>query len=326
MGFRTLTRRNLAAVLGAAVALSAAPAAFAAPGSAVRPRPTAACLPVSCTAANPANAALAAQMVTDIRAKIAARPSSTVGLEVTDSQTQITCWYHSGNHFYAASTVKVIILCSLLRKAQESHRSLTANEKSLATQMIEVSDNNAASALWNELGIPFIQHFLNLAAMTHTKLASAWGLTLETAADEVHLLKLLVTPNTVLTPTSQSYALNLMASVTSSQRWGTPAGAPAGVVVHVKNGWLPYPGSQWEINSLGIFTKAASGATPARYYEMAILTYNNPSMAYGVTTIESIATIIHHDWNPGAAIAVRTSTPGPGWGVPDERIPAPSHS
>ena len=320
MGFRALTHRGLAAATGAALALSAAPAAFAAPASSARSAAT-----VSCVAANPAYATLATKMAADIQAKIRAR-RSTVGLEVTDSKTQITCAYQAANHFYAASAVKVIILAALLRKAQEQHRSLTANEKYLATRMIEISDNSAASALWDELGVPYIQHFLNLAKMTHTRLNYAWGLTLLTAQDEIELLKLLAEPSTVLTPKSQAYELYLMAHVTASQRWGTPAGAPADVVVHVKNGWLPYPSWQWEINSLGIFTQAAKSPNPARDYEMAILTYDNQSMPYGVTTIESIATVIHHDWNPGVAAAVPPSRPGPGWGVPDETIPASPRS
>jgi hypothetical protein len=77
-----------------------------------------------------------------------------------------------------------------------------------------------------------------------------------------------------------------MGHVISSQRWGVPAGAPRSVVVHVKNGWLPYPGSAWEINSLGIFT------SKHRAYQIAMLTYGNPSMDYGIDTIEGAARVI----------------------------------
>ena len=66
-----------------------------------------------------------------------------------------------------------------------------------------------------------------------------WGLTQVTAHDEMLLLELLTRPNSVLTAASRAYQLGLMARVISSQRWGTPAGAPGGVTVHVKNGWLP---------------------------------------------------------------------------------------
>ena len=87
--------------------------------------------------------------------------------------------------------------------------------------MITRSDNAAASALWAELGHGSLQHFLNLAGMKHTILGPGglWGLTQITALDEILLLRLLLKPNAVLSPSSRSYALRLMAQVIPSQRW-----------------------------------------------------------------------------------------------------------
>jgi len=269
---------------------------------------------VQCVSATTAYASLAKQMASEINHKIQGR-GTPVGLNLTDSKTGVTCWYHSTKHFYAASVIKVTILSALLRKAMEQKRYLTGTETKEARLMITQSDNNAATALWDELGMPFIQHFLNLAGMTQTQLNAAWGLTQITAHDEMLLLGLLSNPNRVLDSASQAYALNLMASVISSQRWGVPAGAPTSVTVHVKNGWLPYPGSQWEINSIGTF------AAPHRTYLIAMLTYDNPSMAYGIDTIEGAAEVIHALLNPGKMARVARSTPNPSWGIPDETIP-----
>jgi len=243
---------------------------------------------------------------------------TTIGLNLTDStdyKTGITCWYQSTKSFYAASVIKVTILGALLRKAQEQNRRLTATETHDAWLMITQSDNNAATALWNGVGNKRMQHFLDLAGMTQTRLDYAWGLTKITAHDELTLLKLLTGPNSVLNQASRVYARSLMAHVTSSQRWGVPAGAPASVIVHLKNGWLPYPGSDWEINSIGTFTNTH------RAYLIVMLTYGNPSMAYGITTIEGAAQVIHGLLNPGKAAAVPTSQPNPSWGIPDEPIP-----
>ena len=78
--------------------------------------------------------------------------------------------------------------------------------------------------------------------------------------------------------------------VIPSERWGTPAGVGAGITVHVKNGWLPYPtGRDWHINSLGAF------AGPGTAYQMAILTSGNPSMGYGIDTIQGAARVINTD-------------------------------
>jgi hypothetical protein len=314
-----MVRRWLAVRSGAAVAsvlslvLAGGTAAFAAAGR-EQPGAAAAGPSVRCVASTHAYDALADKMARDIDARLAGRVSS-VGLMETDSKTGVTCQYHATWHFYAASVIKATILSALLRMAQDEHRHLTSKEQSLARLMITQSDNDAATALWNEVGMTRMQQFLDLAGMKETRLSDAWGLTLITAHDEARLLYLLSESNTVLDRASRVYARYLMAHVIAGQRWGTPAGAPHGVTVHVKNGWLPYPGSSWEINSLGIFTEAN------RTYRMAILTYDNPSMTYGIDTIQGAAEVIHADLNGGEDAAITPTTSSQSWGIPDEPIP-----
>ncbi len=159
--------------------------------------------------------------------------------------------------------------------------------------------------------------------LTQTSLGPGgyWGLTQITAYDEVLLLRLLLTKNPVLDTTSRDYALRLMAQVISSQRWGVPAGAPARLTVHVKNGWLPLPAHGWRIHSIGCFTGRGGG------YSIVVLTQDNPAMAYGIATIEAIAAAINHDLNPRTASVIRSSEVSSSWETPDEPVPAPpSHS
>lgn len=256
-------------------------------------------------------------MATAIAKRLQGRGSA-IGLnltDMTDYKTGVTCWYQSTRHFYAASVIKVTILGALLRKAQEQNRQLTASEKHRAWLMITQSDNNAANALWADVGSKSMQRFLDLAGMRQTQLDPHWGLTRITAHDELTLLTLITGPNNVLNQPSRMYARSLMAHVTPSQRWGIPAGAPVSMTVHVKNGWLPYPGSNWEINSIGTFT------SKHRAYLIVMLTYGNPSMAYGIDTIQDAAQVIHALLNPGRHATVPPSAPNPTWGIPDEPLP-----
>jgi len=272
---------------------------------------------VTCVAASSKHDRLAVRMAHDIDAKLANR-ISTVGFKEIDSRTGVTCTYHPTTHFYAASVIKATILAALLRTAQEQKRRLTARERRLAWLMITQSDNDAATALWNQLGHRRMQHLLNLAKMTQTKLADAWGLSLLTAHDEILLLSLLSSPNRILNLKSRLYAQSLMSHVISSQRWGVPAGAPTSVKVGVKNGWLPYPVSNdWEINSIGFFRSAK----PFRDYEIVMLTHNNPTMPYGIATIEGVAKAIHRDLNPSTTSVINPLESNPSWGIPDETIP-----
>jgi hypothetical protein len=143
-----------------------------------------------------------------------------------------------------------------------------------------------------------------------------WGLTQVTAHDEMLLLRLLLQSNTVLSNNSRAYALALMAQVISAQRWGVPAGAPRTVTVHVKNGWLPRATHGWRINSIGGFTWSKG------WYSIVVLSMDNPTMSYGITTVETIARVIHRDLNPTVKSVIPPSAPSPSWGTPDELIPA----
>lgn len=302
-----LLMATAAVLLGSSVALPAPAASAASPASA---GPAAA---AACTSAS--HPAVAAALARDIQAARRGR-SSTVAVWVDAPGAGITCSLNGSAHFDSASIVKVTILGALLRKALDQHRFLTSTEAAQLRAMITRSDNSAASALWAKLGHPYLQHFLNLAGMTQTVLGPGgfWGLTQVTAHDESLLLRLLLRPNTVLSDSSRNYALGLMAQVISSQRWGTPAGAPRSVTVHVKNGWLPRATHGWRINSLGGFTWSTG------WYSIVVLSMDNPTMSYGITTVEAIARAVHHDLNPTVTAVVPLSAPGPAWGTPDEPV------
>ena len=242
---------------------------------------------------SPSHSALAARLARDIQVAQRGRISA-VAVRVDDPGKRLGCWLHSARRFDSASVVKVTILGALLRKTLDRHRYLTGTEAAWARAMITSSDNGAASALWAELGHEYIQHFLNLAGMKQTVLGPGgyWGLTQITAHDEARLLQLLVSKNPILDLASRNYALSLMSQVIPAQRWGVPVGAPRRLTVHLKNGWLPMPAHGWRVHSIGCFTGRRGG------YSIVVLTQNNPSMAYGIHTIEAIARVIHRDLNP----------------------------
>jgi beta-lactamase class A len=246
---------------------------------------------------SPSHSALAAKLARDIQAARRGRVS-TAAVRVDDPGKRLECWLHGARHFDSASVVKVTILAALLRKAADQHRHLTDAEAAQASAMMTYSDNDAASALWAELGRDYLQHFLNLARMTRTALgpAGSWGLTRITAGDEALLLRLLLAPNPVLDTAARGYALGLMAHVIAAQRWGIPAGAPASLTVHLKNGWLPLHAHGWRVHSIGCFTGRGGG------YSIVVLTQDNPTMAYGIRTIEAIARAIERDLNPAPSV------------------------
>ncbi|QDY76843.1 serine hydrolase [Streptomyces qinzhouensis] len=218
------------------------------------------------------------------------RPSTTA-VHLDDPSSGTHCELRADRAYDAASVVKVTVLGALLMTAEAQERGLTAREKTLAKAMITRSDNAATSSLWQSLGTGRIDAFREAAGMTGTVPGrdGYWGLTRTTARDQNTLLRLLTTPNAVLTHASRTYALGLLRDVVPGQRWGTPAGAPAGAEVRLKNGWLPRAHDGWRVHSAGAFTVGG------RTYHLTVLTEDNPAMGDGIATIEALSRAVHRE-------------------------------
>lgn len=291
-----LRARVLPAVVAAGMLLPVV--AGAAPASAA-PAPQ-----VSCTSGK---AGLAAKLQRDITAALATR-TGTVAVGVYDRTTRTTCTLRGTTSYDSASVVKVTVLATLLWDAKKHNRYLTARESRLATDMITKSDNAATTALWSQLGVTKVKGFLAAAGMTRTVPGSGgyWGLTRINVTDEQRLLWLITTRNTVLSDNARAYILKLMGNVITSQRWGTPAGAPSTVSKYVKNGWLQRSTRGWRVHSIGAFRGSGHD------YMITVLSDGNSTMNYGVQTIQAVAKVVHRDLTPTAAAASRyTPTTSP---------------
>ncbi|MCW2930343.1 MAG: secreted protein [Actinomycetia bacterium] len=276
----------------------------------------------------PSRPALAARMSAQIAAALRGR-SSTAGLAVSDPAAGLSCAFQASRHFDSASVVKATILAALLRARGGD---LTDDEQDEATLMITESDNDAASDLWNDVGTTALERFLGLAGMTQTVPGADgyWGLTQVTARDQLRLLHLLTTPNGVLSRAERSQELGLMATVDPAQRWGISAGVPSGMTVEIKNGWLPRATLGWRINSIGCVTGKTPSGERQPGYCLAVLTDDNPTMAYGVQTVSGIARVVNQDLNSRlalqapAGLAGRTTPAGttPASAAPASAAPA----
>ncbi|MFF3456901.1 serine hydrolase [Streptomyces sp. NPDC002730] len=278
-------RRGLATVLVAGTTLAAL--ATAAPAEAGTASATVGGAQVTCTSRLPG---LAGRLSKDIAGALHGRQGSSA-LALYDRPTATSCTYKADATFDSASVVKVTVLGALLRLAMEEHRSLTPHEVDLTTAMITKSDNDATSALWRQIGRKGIQHFLTLAGMRDTVAGPKgyWGRTQITASDELKLLRLLTSDNSVLDRNTRAYALGLMNRVVPDQRWGVSAGVPGSATVHLKNGWLPRATKGWRVHSIGAFTGGG------HEYGIVVLSHGNRSMNDGIATIEGAARIINRD-------------------------------
>jgi hypothetical protein len=199
-----------------------------------------------------------------------------------------TFLYHPGDREQTASIVKANILALLLAQAQARHEPLEGDDEAVAAGMIEESDNNDATDLWDdEGGAPAVAAFDARLHMTQTTPSYAWGLTETTPRDQLRLLRHIALTNRILHHAYRESELYLMEHVVSDDYWGITAG-PTHATVAVKNGWLPLAGG-WQINSIGMVRG------DRRFYLIAVMTDENPDEGYGIDTIEGISRIVWAD-------------------------------
>lgn len=193
------------------------------------------------------------------------------------------------------SVVGLEILEAVLDQRRIQRTVLSLTEQELAPPMIEQSDADAATTLWQDVGgAQGMRAFGHAAGLVHTSPSNClqcagsaepgWGLTTTTPQDQITLLRQLVRPSRVLDTNDQKYALYLLENVTLAQRWGVSSGVPAGVTVALENGSQPLNAgeSDWQVNSIGW----VSG--DGRNYLMAVLSTGNPSEQYGIDTLNHL--------------------------------------
>jgi beta-lactamase class A len=186
--------------------------------------------------------------------------------------------------FATASIVKIDILAALLLQRTQQHTSLTSGERKLATSMVTVSDNDAASSLFQTVGgVQGLKAANVTLGLRETAPAAAWGETTTTASDQIRLLQAITGDQSPLPASARQFVLDLMGNVVDDQAWGvTAAAAPQASGVWVKNGWLLVDG-HWLVNSIGRVAERSHD------WLVAVLSDHHPSLDKGIAVVENAA-------------------------------------
>ena len=220
--------------------------------------------------------------------------SGELGLELVDLRRGQSFRFDA-EEGYCYSTIKVLILTTLLHQRQEDDKQLSARQRSLAERMITRSDNSATEALLAEVGRDEVRRIGDLVGMDHTHMDDGWwGLWRTTPGDLNRMVGAVLSSDAVLDGSRRAVARFLMADVIAEQRWGVFAPESSRVHVAAKNGWGPLPDG-YRLNSAGWVS------ADDREYQLAILSNSPDGFRYGRRTISEVADICHRAMARGLA-------------------------
>jgi len=182
--------------------------------------------------------------------------------------------------FQSASVVKALILAAELQRVADSGRPLDPATAAELRRMITVSDNQAATSVFARVGPERLDAIAHRAGMHDFRSSTTWGASEISAADMAAMFAGL---GRVFPERHEKFGLGLLGSIVPEQRWGIARiAAERGWSVRFKGGWRLDPNGQ-------IVNQAAELRRDGAERAIAVLTDQQPSMGYGIATVEGIA-------------------------------------
>ena len=207
------------------------------------------------------------------------RRAGRTGFAVVDSEGRLS-GVNLHDTWVTASVVKAMLLTEYLRRldARGQHY-VDSYSDSILYPMIHVSDNSAASAVYNTMGDGGLYALAAAAHMSDFSVNGSWGNAQLSPADQAefffHMEQLL--PREFV-----GYADHLLSTIAGYESWGIPAVArPLGYTVYFKGGWRG--------TALGQLVHQVGRLHGHNLtFAFAIMTDGDPSMGYGIATIEGV--------------------------------------
>lgn len=210
-------------------------------------------------------------------ARYADRRGGTVSFAIV-SEAGVT-WSRGGHQlFHSASVVKSMLLAAELRRLAAVGVPLDDKTRKTLSSMIVVSDNDAATAIYERVGDAGLRGIAVQAGMRDFRVSGSWGYA-RISADDMALL--FANLDQVMPPEYAPFGKRLLASIVPEQSWGIPEVA-RGWNARFKGGWRETPSGQ-------LVSQAAELRRGGTRFGVAVLTDGQPSMGYGIKSVEGVA-------------------------------------
>ncbi len=217
------------------------------------------------------------------------RRSGHTAFATIDSQGRMS-GAHLHRTFVSASVVKAMLLVAYLRMLAGERRGLDTGSRALLTPMIELSDNDTATAVWYRVGQSRVNSLARHTAMTDFSVSGYWANAQISAADQARFFFHM---ERAIPRRFRPFARRLLSHIVDYESWGIPAVARA-------RGWRTYFKGGWRGTERGqLVHQAARLQRPRARVAIAVLTDGDPSMSYGIETIEGVtARLLRGDPKP----------------------------
>ena len=186
--------------------------------------------------------------------------------------------HRRGVQYSSASLVKAMLLVAYLDRGEVRRRDLRGRERHLLGPMVRLSDNDAASAIYERVGVDGLNRLAHRAGMRQFAANPVWGGCQVTARDQARFF---LRVRALLPKRHRKYAVSLLRRIVSYERWGIPPATPAG--------WIPYfKGGRFQDDDGWRVHQGALLRDGNRRIAIAVLTDGSPTLEYGAATITGV--------------------------------------
>jgi hypothetical protein len=204
--------------------------------------------------------------------------SGRTAFAIVDSEGRLS-GHHMHRTFVSASVIKAMLLVAYLRKLDAHHQGLDSNSRAVLYPMIHVSDNSAATTTWRGVGNARLYRLAHDAGMTDFSIFGIWASAHFSPADQA---KFFYKQDSLIPRQFRHYARALLSGISGAQSWGIP---------HVArpDGWHVFFKGGWRGTGLGQLVHQIARLEKGHMkFSMGVMTDGDPSMGYGITTIQGV--------------------------------------
>jgi hypothetical protein len=196
--------------------------------------------------------------------------------------------------YVSASVVKALLLAAELRRLEGAGADIDESTRTLLTQMITFSDNNAADAIYARVGDAGLYEVAKRTGMHNFAVSGYWANAQITAGDMARFMWKL---DDAVPAGNREFGLGVLGDIVAEESWGIPEAAGPHWAVRFKGGWR-----STDLGQL-VHQAAALRHEDGTRTALAVLTDAQPTQPYGIESVRGVAERVldHGDSHRGSS-------------------------